>query len=177
MPLKHSSSKLINCKVKREKWFSRHAIVFTRFLEITDRKEGDKCYSNSRSLEFFEKDLKTYQESEILKCRWINKCDSANFMVKICNWTTELGKLATSTLKDDEHYTHSAYLQGGYKKKTALYLSLCSILVFGSLVTLDPILHFLWHSSLFFGFFVFLIPHLALSSRAVRSHALRAPCS
>ena len=58
-----------------------------------------------------------YQESEILKCRWINKCDSANFMVEIRNWTTELGKHATSTLKDDEHYTHSAYLQGGYQKK------------------------------------------------------------
>ena len=40
-------------------------------------------------------------------------------------------------------------------KKTALYISLCSILVFGSLVTLDPILQFLWHSSLFCGFFVF----------------------
>ena len=54
-------------EVKREKWFSRHAIVFTRFLEITDRKEGGKCYSNSRSLECFEKDLNDicYQESEI----------------------------------------------------------------------------------------------------------------
>ena len=42
---------------------------------------------------------------------------NANFMVEIRNWTTELGKHATSTLKDDEHYTHSAYLQGGYQKK------------------------------------------------------------
>ena len=46
-------------------------------------------------------------------------------MVEIRNWTTELGKLATSTLKDDEHYTHSAYLQGGYKKKKLLYIFLC----------------------------------------------------
>ena len=64
-----------------------------------------------------------YQESEILKCRWINKCDSANFMVEIRNWTTELGKHATSTLKDDEHYTHSAYLQGGYQKNCFISFS------------------------------------------------------
>ena len=52
-------------EVKHEKWFSRHAIVFTRFLEITGRKEGDKCYSNSRSLECFEKDLKTYATKKV----------------------------------------------------------------------------------------------------------------
>ena len=44
-------------------------------------------------------------------------------MVEIRNWTTELGKHVTSTLKDDEHYTHSAYLQGGYQKKL-LYIFL-----------------------------------------------------
>lgn len=37
-------------------------------------------------------------------------------MVEIRNLTTELGKYATSTLRDDEHYTHSTYLQGGYQK-------------------------------------------------------------
>ena len=98
--------------------------TFTRFLEITDRKEGDKCYSNSRLLSVLRKIWMTYATKKVkLKCRWINKCDSANFMVEIRNWTTELGKHATSTFKEDEHYSHFAYLQGDYHQKL-LYIFL-----------------------------------------------------
>ena len=60
----------------------------TRFVEIADRKEGDKYYSNWRSLECFKikrsKDI-CEQESEMLKCRWIKDSNSANFVIEIRN--------------------------------------------------------------------------------------------
>lgn len=37
----------------------------TRFSEIADRKGGDKCYTNSRSLVCFKKGLKIYVNKKL----------------------------------------------------------------------------------------------------------------
>ena len=77
----------------------------TRFLEITNRKERGKYYSDLGSLECFKKGFRKYFNNKV---KFQNAGGSTKVTNPFCKRNTQLsefGRDATSMLRGDEHYT------------------------------------------------------------------------